>query len=198
MKNVVLALILLKVVIGLTLTQQTFPGESANLACQDANRGITFDFECGCLYGWTSEGDAFKNQPTLGDNPTARNRGLPSKHEGNYWIGGYENYTSTAGTPGTVAGDQPTGTLTSKPFRIYSNSISFLISGGNLQGIRLELVDYATGSVLLSTSGNNSETLERKSWDVTSYYQKYAFIRAVDEEKGDWGHLNFDDIKFVN
>ena len=67
-----------------------------------------------------------------------------------------------------------------------------------MPGIRLELVDYATGSVLLSATGNNNETLERKSWDVKSYNQKYAFIRAVDEEKGGWGHLNFDDIKFVN
>jgi fructan beta-fructosidase len=66
-----------------------------------------------------------------------------------------------------------------------------------LSGIRLELVDYATGVVLRSSSGNNSETMERKTWDVTSYYLKYAFIRAVDNETGGWGHLNFDDIKFV-
>lgn len=195
MKNIsVLALVLL---IGFTLSQKIYPGQSGSIYCNDANRGITFDFQCGCLYGWTYTGTAFRYQPTLGDNPTARNRGLPSKHEGSYWIGGFENYTSTSGTPGAIVGDTLTGTLSSKPFRIFSNYISFLIAGGNLPGIRLELVDFITGAVLRSTSGNNSETLQRKLWDVRTYYLKYVFIRAVDSETGGWGHLNFDDIKFV-
>lgn len=90
-----------------------------------------------------------------------------------------------------------TGTLTSKPFKIFSNYITFLIAGGNLAGIRLELVDFATGVVLKTATGNNSETLERRSWDVKSYYLKYVFLRAVDNETGGWGHLNFDDIKFT-
>ena len=41
---------------------------------------ITFDFECGCLTGWRISGPAFARQPTLNDNPTARNRKQPSQH----------------------------------------------------------------------------------------------------------------------
>jgi len=53
---------------------------------------FTTDFETGDLKGWTKTGDAFDFQPTKGDNPTARNRNQPSKHEGDWWIGGYEKY----------------------------------------------------------------------------------------------------------
>ena len=174
------------------------PGESSYTTCEDVNRGITFDFQCGCLYGWTRTGNAFTFQPTLGDNPTARNRGLPSNHEGSYWIGGFENYTASEQVPGSVVGDEPTGTLTSKPFRIFSNYISFLIAGGDFPGIRLELIDFDTNLQLFSQTGSNTETLVRKRWDVSAHYGKYVYLRAVDEETAAWGHLNFDDIKFTN
>ena len=53
------------------------------------------DFEHG-IDGWKRTGTVFNNQPTFGDNPTARNRGQPSKHQGDWWIGGYENRSSNA------------------------------------------------------------------------------------------------------
>ena len=49
-----------------------------------AGGGTTWDFETGDLRGWTATGDAFAFQPTLGDNPTARHRGQPSNHQGQY------------------------------------------------------------------------------------------------------------------
>ena len=63
---------------------------------------FSLDFESGDLRGWTRTGTAFDTQPTYGDNPTARRRGQPSNHQGNYWIGTYENYPgSGSGNPGT-------------------------------------------------------------------------------------------------
>jgi hypothetical protein len=62
------------------------PGVPGGLAA--APGGITWDFETGDLRGWSKTGDAFNSQPTYGDNPTARHRGQPSQHQGNYWIGG--------------------------------------------------------------------------------------------------------------
>ena len=40
--------------------------------------------------------------------------------------------------------------------------------------------------------------MKRKEWNVENYIGQIARIRGVDEETGGWGHLNFDDIKFVN
>ncbi|HGE71552.1 TPA: hypothetical protein ENX78_11995, partial [Candidatus Poribacteria bacterium] len=76
---------------------------------------INPDFESGDLRGWTKTGNAFDNQPTLGDNPKARNR-ESSRHQGKWWIGGYEKYQGKPDQkPGDIQGDQLTGTLTSEP-----------------------------------------------------------------------------------
>jgi len=99
-----------------------------------------FDFEHG-IGGWERTGSVFDNQPTFGDNPTARNRGEPSKHQGDWWIGGYENRPSKAAKAGAFQGDGPIGTLTSPRFRIIGKKISFLIGGGcNMTVVRAELV----------------------------------------------------------
>ena len=83
----------------------------------------------------------FNNQPTFGDNPTARNRGQPSKHQGDWWIGGFENRTSKEAQAGGTQGDRPRGTLTSPRFLITGRKISFLIGGGcNMTVIRAELL----------------------------------------------------------
>ena len=47
------------------------------------------------------------------------------------------------------------------------------------------------------TRGDCNESMVRKSWNVSVYRGKKAFIRAVDNTTGRWGHLNFDDIKFT-
>jgi len=83
----------------------------------------------------------FDNQPTFGDNPKARSRGQPSKHQGDWWIGGYENRPSEEAQAGATQGDGPTGILTSPGFRIIGRKISFLIGGGcDVDLIRAELL----------------------------------------------------------
>ena len=83
----------------------------------------------------------FNNQPTFGDNPTARNRSQPSKHQGDWWIGGSENRSSKEAPAGGKQGDRPRGTLTSPCFLITGRKISFLIGGGcNMTVIRAELL----------------------------------------------------------
>ena len=99
-----------------------------------------FDFEHG-IDGWERTGTDFNNQPTFGDNPTARNRKQPSKHQGEWWIGGFENRPSKEAKAGAVQGDEPRGTLTSSRFRIIGKGISFLIGGGcNMTSNRAELL----------------------------------------------------------
>ena len=87
------------------------------------------DFEVGSLDGWTKTGTAFDNQPTYGDNPTARNS-ESANQQGDWWIGGYEYRPSSSTTAGSIIGDGPQGNLTSPLFILGSESISFLIGGG--------------------------------------------------------------------
>jgi ankyrin repeat protein len=156
---------------------------------------ITWDFETGDLKGWETEGDAFIYQPTYGDNPTARRRGEPSNHQGDYWIGGYEKRTRPSAPPGGIQGDSPRGTLTSLPFNITSRFISFLIGGGcDIRLVRVELL--IEGAVVHKATGKCSETMKRIKWDVSSYTGRSAKIRLVDGSSGGWGHINFDDVKF--
>lgn len=154
-----------------------------------------FDFESGNLNGWTQTGEAFKFQPTYGDNPTARGRRQASNHEGNYWIGGYEKRPSALEPAGATQGDMPQGTLTSPSFTIKASTMSFLIGGGcdiNVQRVEL-LVD---GNAVLKATGKCNESMERASWDVSAYKGKTAQVRIIDASSGGWAHINFDDLRF--
>src|SRR5438477_8760578 len=93
------------------------PGRArADAPATEAERGITptdaqgrplnLDFESGDLRDWKVEGDAFEGQPIEGDTVAARKK-MASRHEGKYWVGGYER-----------KGDVPQGTLTSLPFQV--------------------------------------------------------------------------------
>ena len=88
----------------------------------------SFDFEDG-IGGWTKTGTAFDNQPTFGDNPTARGR-ESAEQQGDWWIGGAEVRPSQYDPPGVNQGDIAQGTLTSPCFLIVGREISFLIGGG--------------------------------------------------------------------
>ncbi|HJZ94451.1 MAG TPA: hypothetical protein VKE40_26540, partial [Gemmataceae bacterium] len=68
---------------------------------------LNLDFETGTLKDWTAEGDAFKDQPIKGDTVAPRRGDMKSRHQGQFWIGGFEKY-----------GDKPTGTLTSVTFKV--------------------------------------------------------------------------------
>jgi len=157
---------------------------------------VTWNFETGDLRGWTTTGTAFLTQPTYGDNSAARGRGQPSKHEGNYWIGSYENRPTPSSKVGAIQGDGPTGTLTSKPFIIKSDEIDFLVGGGcSLKSVRVELL--VDDHVARKTTGTCYESMHRKTWKVAEFKGKEAQIRIVDDAKGGWGHINVDDFRFI-
>ena len=93
------------------------------------------------MNGWNRTGTAFNNQPTYGDNPTARGRGQPAGQQGDWWIGGAENRSSACARAGAVQGDGPQGTLSSPFFTITGNKISFLIGGVCVRAfVRSELI----------------------------------------------------------
>ncbi|MBU1564846.1 MAG: CsgG/HfaB family protein [Proteobacteria bacterium] len=156
---------------------------------------ITWDFETGDLRGWESVGEAFKYQPTYEDNPTARQRGQPSRHQGEYWIGSFESRPRPDFVAGAVQGDEPQGTLTSLPFVISNPTISFLIGGGcDVDSEHVEL--RVSNRSVLKTTGQCNETMQRVRWNVAHLQGKEARIQIVDRSSGGWGHINVDDFRF--
>jgi putative membrane-bound dehydrogenase-like protein len=150
-------------------------------------RELNLDLEDGTLSDWTAEGEAFAGQPVRGDTITARGREA-SRHQGERWIGGYE-----------LAGDGPTGTLTSAPFAVAEAWASFLVGGGGQAEERVELRRRETdgsATVFFKTSGANFETMQRVVVDLRSELGREIDVHLVDEHTGGWGHLNFDDFRF--
>jgi beta-lactam-binding protein with PASTA domain len=161
---------------------------------------FTLDFEDGTLRGWDATGTAFRFQPTLDDNPTARNRGMPSRHQGRYWIGTYEGFQGRPGQrPGQVQGDEPQGELRSATFISPGGTLSFLIGGGEDFSTRVELMleDPIEGSIrVCSRTGSNSETLRRVECNLSEFTGRPMHIRIVDKSSAGWGHINVDDFRF--
>jgi len=83
-------------------------------------RALNLDFEEGTLRDWIATGDAFDQQPIMGDTVAKRRGDMKSGHQGQYWIGSYE-----------VKGDAPQGTLTSIRFKVTQPFAAFLVAGGS-------------------------------------------------------------------
>jgi putative membrane-bound dehydrogenase-like protein len=146
---------------------------------------LNLDFETGTLKDWTAEGEAFAGQPIKGDTVHPRRGDMHSRHQGQYWIGGYEKL-----------GDKPQGTLTSVPFKVTHPWASFLIGGGPHTVTCVELVRNDTKEVFSHTSGMEEEDMRRVAVDLRALLGKEIFIRLVDRHSGHWGHINFDDFRF--
>ena len=159
---------------------------------------VNSDFEAGDLTNWTATGQAFAYQPTKGDNPTARHRNQPSKHQGNFWIGTFEKYRGGAGErPGSSQGDRPKGTLRSIQFHIQGPQIGFLIGGGrNTTSLYAAL--EVDGQQVRKQTGSNSESMKRVLWDVQEFMGQSAQIVIQDGSDKGWGHINVDDFRYMN
>ncbi len=168
-------------------------------------RAFNNDFETGDLTDWEKTGAAFDFQPTWGDNPTARNRGQPSEHQGDWWLGLAEKYQgpvkgkALGQKPGDLADgvDAPQGTLTSMKFTIVGETMNFLIGGGNRAWGTAEpcCVNLVIDDKVERTmTGNNNETMTRKEWDVSDLKGEIVQLVVIDNSSGGWGHPNFDDV----
>jgi putative membrane-bound dehydrogenase-like protein len=151
----------------------------------DDGRTLNLDFETGDLRDWKVEGDAYKGQPIEGDVVHTRRADMHSKHQGRFWLGGWEKGT-----------DRPTGTLTSVPFTVTHTFASFLIGGGGHNTTVVQLVRADTGREIFQTSGMEQEDMQRVLVDLFAHRGKQIFIRIVDKHRGHWGHVNFDDFRF--
>ncbi|HVT27801.1 MAG TPA: PVC-type heme-binding CxxCH protein [Lacipirellulaceae bacterium] len=134
---------------------------------------------------WTAKGEAFKGQPIEGDTVHVRRADSISGNSGRYWIGTYER-----------GGDKPEGTLTSVAFPVTHPYASFLVGGGAGAGERVEVVRADTNAVIFQDSGRNAEEMQLAVVDLRKLVGQKIFIRVIDEERGGWGHINFDDFRF--
>ena len=147
---------------------------------------LNLDFETGTLKDWTADGEAFRNQPIKGDTVKPRRADMQSRHQGQFWIGGYER-----------AGDKPTGTLISVPFKVTHPWASFLIGGGpHTLETCVELMVLPRNEVFFRASGIEEEDLRRVVVDLAKVQGQEIQIRVVDRHTGHWGHVNFDDFRF--
>ena len=127
--------------------------------------------------GWRRDGTAFGSGPVTGALPGQQfvsgnlGRGLMNSFHG---------------------GDGSIGTLTSPAFVITRPWISFQIAGGSSSLTRVEL--QVGGQVVRQASGDDTEVLKWRSWDVSALVGQPAALRAVDEATGRWGHILLDHI----
>lgn len=149
-------------------------------------RDLNFGFESGDLSDWNATGDAFKSQPMKNDGISQRWPGQTSNKQGEFFFGGYE-----------IVGDQGTGTLTSSFFKVTKPYASFLIGGGSDRATRVDLISLVDGKqqVFSSTSGENREQMRRVAVDLREHVGNEIAVKLIDESKGAWGHLNFDDFR---
>lgn len=155
------------------------------------------DFESPAYGGWTVEGTAF------GSGPVAR-RDVPA-HVGETAMKGDRSVNSHAtalGDPAmppdpardSVTRDAATGRLTSRPFTIERNFITFLIGGGGHAETAVRLL--VDGQIIQSASGPGGSAMREASFDVAPLAGKTARIEIIDNMTAGWGHVSVDQIVF--
>ncbi len=145
---------------------------------------IIADFESDAFRAWSAEGDAFPDGPVKGTRP---HQNPVSGFAGERLVNSFTAAENTAD------GDRPTGTLTSDPFTIDRDFLTFLIGGG-AHANRTCLNLMVDGKVVRTATGRNVETLEPRAWDVREFAGQEARLRVVDAHSGGWGHVNVDHI----
>ena len=153
-------------------------------------RDIRFeDFERGTYEGWTVEGTAFGAEPIVAERMPA--------YQGRVGAQGRRlvNTHNTRNGEDVVKGDEHTGRLTSRPFKIERGYINFLIGGGSHAG-RTCMNLLIDGQPVRTTVGRNDNRMFASHWDVRDLQGRQARIEIVDQHTGGWGNIGVDDIVF--
>jgi len=174
---------------SLTMLQCT--AEAAPAAPRREKRpDIVFDdFEKGTYDGWTVTGTAF------GTEPMERSK-MPA-YQGEIGQQGKRLVNTHNARQGedVVKADAHTGTLTSRPFTIKRDYLTFLIGGGAHKDrtcIHLLVGDQ----VVLSATGQNDNRMKPHTFDVRAWAGQTARLQIVENETGGWGNIGLDDIVF--
>ena len=149
------------------------------------------DFESGDFSSWTATGDAFGVGPVRKSGIAKYQGDVGSRGE---FLVNTHNLTSDSGVK---HGDQWTGTLTSRPFKIERAAITMLVGGGSHAD--QTCVDLLIeGERVLSATGKSSNQMSPVRWDTSKWIGRSAQIRIVDQVKGGWGNIGVDEIVQTN
>lgn len=146
-------------------------------------------FEGGSYEGWTTTGTAFGNAPMRAAQMPAYQGQIGGQGQG--WI---NTHNARSGEDVNKA-DAHTGTLTSPPFILERDFISFLVGGGSHPN-RTCIELHVDQQVVRSATGRNDNRMQPHTWDVRPWAGRTAFLKVVDQEPGPWGNIGIDDIIF--
>lgn len=162
-----------------------------------ASDRVTFGTRNTLADGWTAEGDAFEYQPVYGDLPSVRGA-PPSGEEGFFWINTAETYTGPIHHNDPAAPPQfgRTGVLRSRPFTVSGGYMRLLVAGGfDPDRLYVALVDTATGDVLRRVTGNDSNHLVARFFDLNGLAGFTCRVEIVDHRTdGPHGFIAVDGI----
>ncbi len=147
---------------------------------------LRFTFESGKLDGWSViEGEA--GHPVSDHVSLPRHKTRPFNQQGKFHL-------STVHTADGFS-DKQQVVLQSPTFIIQGDRASFLASGGfDPDSLYVGLFDAESKELLLTAGGPRGPQMKRTTWDVSKLKGKAVFLRVVDKNEGDWGHLTFDDF----
>jgi cytochrome c553 len=168
---------------GLAAARDVLAGPAPDFVVPAPPAGVDLvvaDFEGETWEGWTAEGDAFGAGPVHQDD-------VPG-HQGRLLQRGTRLVNSHA----AHRSDEPTGTLTSAPFRLERDHLHFLIGGGKHAETALQLL--LDGEVVRTQSGFDANPLRAAQWDVSELCGRDVQLRVVDGRSGGWGNIGVDHI----
>ena len=170
------------------------PQEDKSIASEKPNY-VFDDFESDNYKQWKVEGKAFQKKPSRMGELRHLDRILGI--QGNFLADSYleKNNETTIDKNG---GDHATGKLTSLPFIVDHRYLSFLIAGGNQNGLTsFNLV--VEGKIIRSETGTRrSRTLMPYRWDLKEIEGKKAQLEIVDADTSLGGKIMVDQIIFTD
>lgn len=147
---------------------------------------------------WTAEGDAFEFQPAYGDQPFVRGA-PPSGEEGFFWINTAEIYDGPLhhNDPAAPPQYERIGVLRSRPFTVTGGHMRLLVAGGfDPDRLYVALVDTATGDILRRVTGNDSNQLVPRFFDLNGLAGYVCRVEIVDQRSdGPHGFIAVDGIR---
>ena len=157
----------------------------SNDLLQVTNTIVFEDFENdSTLQDWIKTGDAFNNLPSNSSVGIQELRGFM----GNGFLNSFDD--------GNNGSDALMGSLTSPEFEVNHSSIYFLIGGGSSASTSINLL--IDNVMVKSSSGADRDIMAIQSWNVLAYLGKTAKIQILDQNSGNWGHIEVDQIFFSN
>ena len=146
------------------------------------------DFESGTYKGWKVEGTAFGKAPqTLKTISKVQGK---INAVGTFFVNSYNVRNGGKG-------DKLTGKMTSRPFKIAHDWITFWAGGGAHRG--KTCVNLLVGGKVVATgTGRNNNQMVHLRWNVRKWRGKQARIEVVDKVTGGWGNVGVDHIVFTD